>query len=167
MIKQKSLNVAIASILFVGGSSILMTNTVFAHDINNNQPINYQIQDRYSSQSNDLNIISENGFDITDVVIASYENSTITYQNGIPWFNPGGNIYSVNSLFGIESNGTKVKLTDGQVVGSSLTGDKMRYTYKLSDVEKKKFVSYMVDVQFKDTLWNQKGSAQATFTLPK
>src|SRR5699024_857150 len=95
--------------------------------------------------------------------IATFDNSssTMVYQNGIPWPNPGGINYSKNEMNGVKQDGTKVKLTSGVKNGNSVTGELMNYTYKLSETEKKTFVYYEVNVEYMDTLWGQKGSAQA------
>lgn len=118
----------------------------------------------------DLNMLTETGFEdnwASTARIATFDDSsnTIVYQNGIPWFNPGGNIYKKNELDGVKKDGTKVKLTSGNVNGSSISGEVMNYTYRLSSAQKQDFTYYEVNVEYTDTIWGQTGSAHASFTL--
>lgn len=118
----------------------------------------------------DLNMLTETGFEDNwdgTARIATFDDSsnTIVYQNGIPWFNPGGNIYKKNELDGVKKDGTKVKLTSGNVNGSSISGEVMNYTYRLNSAQKQDFTYYEVNVEYTDTIWGQTRSAHASFTL--
>lgn len=112
----------------------------------------------------DLNMLTETGFEDNwngTARIATFDDSsnTIVYQNGIPWFNPGGNIYIKNELDGVKKDGTKVKLKSGNVNGSSISGKVMNYTYRLSSAQKQDFTYYEANVEYTDTIWGQTGSA--------
>lgn len=121
------------------------------------------------SSVSDLHMLTEEGFATfpgTDR-IATFDSSTntIVYQNDISWINPGGTVYTTNELVGVKKDGTKVKLTSGSVVGSSFSGDIMRYTYQLDQAEKEAYTYYEVNVEFHDNVWGETGSAHASFTI--
>jgi len=99
----------------------------------------------------DLSMLTETCFEDNwdgTARIATFDNSsnTIGYQNSIPWFNPGGNIYRKDELDGVKKDGTKVKLTSGNVNGSSISGEAINYTYRLSSAQKQDFTYYEVNV---------------------